>query len=71
VTKRSGVYGATLAEADTAVILKMDSNGQLIQVCFRAYCCNLNRKIPLFECKILTNILARWTQSAVPPFMRA
>jgi hypothetical protein len=41
VTKRSGVYGATLAEADTAVILKMDSNGQLIQVCFRASCCNL------------------------------
>jgi len=31
VTKRSGVYGATLAEADTAVVLKMDSNGQLIQ----------------------------------------
>ncbi|KAJ1293525.1 hypothetical protein BS78_01G074900 [Paspalum vaginatum] len=31
VTKRSGVYGATLAEADTAVILKMESNGQLIQ----------------------------------------
>jgi hypothetical protein len=32
VTKRSGVYGATLAEADTAVVLEMDSNGQLIQV---------------------------------------
>ncbi|CAD6214603.1 unnamed protein product [Miscanthus lutarioriparius] len=31
VTKRSGVYGATLAEADTAIVLKMDSNGQLIQ----------------------------------------
>ncbi|AQK62733.1 OsWRKY4 family protein [Zea mays] len=31
VTKRSGVYGATLAEADTAVVLKMGSNGQLIQ----------------------------------------
>jgi len=38
VTKRSGVYGATLAEADTAVVLKMGSNGQLIQVCFRASC---------------------------------
>uniref|UniRef100_A0A804M4C0 DUF3598 domain-containing protein n=1 Tax=Zea mays TaxID=4577 RepID=A0A804M4C0_MAIZE len=31
VTKRSGVYGATLVEADTAIVLKMDSNGQLIQ----------------------------------------
>ncbi|XP_062214526.1 uncharacterized protein LOC133915399 isoform X3 [Phragmites australis] len=31
VTKRSGVYGATLTEADTAVVLEMDSNGQLIQ----------------------------------------
>ncbi|RCV40798.1 hypothetical protein SETIT_9G084500v2 [Setaria italica] len=31
VTKRSGVYGATLAEADTAVVLKMDSNGLLTQ----------------------------------------
>ncbi|GJN23248.1 hypothetical protein PR202_gb10881 [Eleusine coracana subsp. coracana] len=31
VTKRSGVYGATLAEADTAVVLEMDSNRQLIQ----------------------------------------
>jgi hypothetical protein len=32
VTKRSGVYGATLAEADTVVVLEMDSNGKLIQV---------------------------------------
>jgi len=32
------VYGATLAEADTAVVLKMGSNGQLIQVCFRVSC---------------------------------
>ncbi|CAL4936077.1 unnamed protein product [Urochloa decumbens] len=31
VTKRSGVYGATLDEADTAVVLEMDSNGLLIQ----------------------------------------
>ncbi|CAN6238603.1 unnamed protein product [Urochloa humidicola] len=31
VTKRSGVYGATLAEANTVVVLEMDSNGQLIQ----------------------------------------
>ncbi|KAL5218370.1 hypothetical protein ABZP36_019054 [Zizania latifolia] len=30
MTKRSGVYGATLAEADTAVLLEKDSNGQLI-----------------------------------------
>lgn len=35
MTKRSGVYGATLAEADTAVVLNIDSNGQLIQVCFK------------------------------------
>ncbi|VAI22180.1 unnamed protein product [Triticum turgidum subsp. durum] len=31
VTKRSGVYGATLDEADTVVLLEMDNNGQLIQ----------------------------------------
>ncbi|KAL6894126.1 hypothetical protein ACP4OV_008224 [Aristida adscensionis] len=31
VTKRSGVYGATLDEADTAVFLDMDSNSRLIQ----------------------------------------
>ncbi|RCV07238.1 hypothetical protein SEVIR_1G231900v4 [Setaria viridis] len=31
VTKRSGVYGATLAEADTVVVLEMDGNGKLIQ----------------------------------------
>jgi hypothetical protein len=36
VTKRSGVYGATLAEADTVVVLEMDNNGQLIQVHFIA-----------------------------------
>ncbi|KAF0915490.1 hypothetical protein E2562_036533 [Oryza meyeriana var. granulata] len=35
VTKRSGVYGATLAEADTMVLLEKDSSGQLILVCFR------------------------------------
>lgn len=31
VTKRSGVYGATLTEADTVVLLEMDKNGHLIQ----------------------------------------
>uniref|UniRef100_A0A7N0SZ27 DUF3598 domain-containing protein n=1 Tax=Kalanchoe fedtschenkoi TaxID=63787 RepID=A0A7N0SZ27_KALFE len=31
VTKRSGVYGATLAEADTINSLEFDYNGQLIQ----------------------------------------
>uniref|UniRef100_A0A0E0D733 WRKY domain-containing protein n=1 Tax=Oryza meridionalis TaxID=40149 RepID=A0A0E0D733_9ORYZ len=30
VTKRSGVYGATLSEADTVVLLEKDRNGQLI-----------------------------------------
>lgn len=32
VTKRSGVYGSTIAEADTVVLHEMDDNGQLIQV---------------------------------------
>ncbi|KAL0431758.1 UNVERIFIED_CONTAM: hypothetical protein Sradi_0801800 [Sesamum radiatum] len=31
ITKRSGVYGATLAEADTIAILEMNKDGQLIQ----------------------------------------
>lgn len=31
VTKRSGVYGSTLDEADTVVLLETDNNGQLIQ----------------------------------------
>ncbi|XP_057447660.1 uncharacterized protein LOC130739403 [Lotus japonicus] len=31
MTKRSGVYGSTIAEADTVVLHEMDSNGQLIQ----------------------------------------
>ncbi|TXG57621.1 hypothetical protein EZV62_015450 [Acer yangbiense] len=31
ITKRSGVYGATIAEADTLTLLEMDNNGQLIQ----------------------------------------
>ncbi|XP_077223849.1 glutamate NMDA receptor subunit epsilon-1, putative (DUF3598) [Tasmannia lanceolata] len=31
VTKRSGVYGATIAEADTVALLEMDEEGQLIQ----------------------------------------
>ncbi|CAK7322978.1 unnamed protein product [Dovyalis caffra] len=30
-TKRSGVYGATIAEADTVALLDMDDNSQLIQ----------------------------------------
>ncbi|KAL2528709.1 hypothetical protein Fot_21310 [Forsythia ovata] len=30
-TKRSGVYGATIAEADTIAVLKMNEDGQLIQ----------------------------------------
>jgi hypothetical protein len=32
VTKRSGVYGSTIAEADTVVLHEMNDNGQLIQV---------------------------------------
>lgn len=32
MTKRSGVYGATLAKADTVSILEMTNEGQLIQV---------------------------------------
>ena len=59
MTKRSGVYGATLAEADTAVVLKMDSSGQLIQV-FRDFYCNLNI-LSLLEYKLAYNILAQWT----------
>ncbi|XAR51702.1 hypothetical protein NMG60_11006413 [Bertholletia excelsa] len=31
ITKRSGVYGATIAEADTIAVLEMDDKGQLIQ----------------------------------------
>ncbi|XP_050229907.1 uncharacterized protein LOC126679011 [Mercurialis annua] len=31
ITKRSGVYGATMAEADTIALLEMDDSGQLIQ----------------------------------------
>ncbi|OVA13400.1 protein of unknown function DUF3598 [Macleaya cordata] len=31
VTKRSGVYGATIAEADTVALLEFDDKGQLIQ----------------------------------------
>ncbi|XP_062152819.1 uncharacterized protein LOC133861120 [Alnus glutinosa] len=31
ITKRSGVYGATIAEADTVTSLEMDDKGQLIQ----------------------------------------
>nr|CAD1819457.1 unnamed protein product [Ananas comosus var. bracteatus] len=31
VTKRSGVYGATISKADTVSLLEMDRNGQLIQ----------------------------------------
>lgn len=32
ITKRSGVYGATIAEADTVSSLEMNDKGQLIQV---------------------------------------
>lgn len=32
VTKRSGIYGATIAEADTVSSLEIDDKGQLIQV---------------------------------------
>ncbi|BAU01307.1 hypothetical protein LR48_Vigan10g244800 [Vigna angularis] len=31
ITKRSGVYGSTIAKADTVVLHEMDHNGQLIQ----------------------------------------
>ncbi|XVE68204.1 hypothetical protein DITRI_Ditri09bG0049600 [Diplodiscus trichospermus] len=31
VTKRSGVYGSTMAEADTVALLEMDDNNKLIQ----------------------------------------
>ncbi|KAL5990896.1 hypothetical protein ACLOJK_011801 [Asimina triloba] len=31
ITKRSGVYGATIAEADTVTLLEMNDEGQLIQ----------------------------------------
>lgn len=34
ITKRSGVYGSTIAEADTVALLEMDDMGQLIQVVF-------------------------------------
>lgn len=33
VTKRSGVYGATMSEHNTVASLEIDENGQLIQVC--------------------------------------
>lgn len=32
ITKRSGVYGSTIAEADTVALLEMDDDGQLVQV---------------------------------------
>lgn len=35
-TKRSGVYGATIAEADTLSSLQVDDDGQIIQVWFTA-----------------------------------
>ncbi|KAJ4826297.1 hypothetical protein Tsubulata_004048 [Turnera subulata] len=31
ITKRSGIYGATLAEADTIAVLEMDDQGRVIQ----------------------------------------
>ena len=33
LTKRSGVYGATIAEADTVSSLEIDGNNELVQVC--------------------------------------
>ncbi|THG09401.1 hypothetical protein TEA_022474 [Camellia sinensis var. sinensis] len=33
ITKRSGVYGATIAEAETITVLEINDEGQLIQVC--------------------------------------
>lgn len=44
VTKRSGVYGATIAEADTTAILEMNENGQLVQVLHK---CLLSFLLPL------------------------
>lgn len=32
VTKRSGVYGSTIAEADTVTSLEIDENDELVQV---------------------------------------
>ncbi|GFP90386.1 hypothetical protein PHJA_001182500, partial [Phtheirospermum japonicum] len=32
ITKRSGVYGATIAEADTIATLEMNGDGQLVQI---------------------------------------
>lgn len=32
ITKRSGVYGSTMTEADIVAILEMNDDGQLIQV---------------------------------------
>lgn len=34
ITKRSGVYGATIAEADTVSSLEINDKGQLIQVSY-------------------------------------
>jgi len=36
ITKRSGVYGSTIAKADTVVLHEMDDNGQLIQVFYNS-----------------------------------
>lgn len=33
ITKRSGVYGATISEADTVALIELNDKGQLIQVC--------------------------------------
>ncbi|KAJ0099841.1 hypothetical protein Patl1_21843 [Pistacia atlantica] len=58
VTKRSGVYGATIAEADTVALLKMDDKGQLIQVyyliCLNQFFLNL-LKLEGFEDSINWN----------------
>lgn len=33
LTKRTGVYGATITEAETTAVLEMNKDGQLVQVC--------------------------------------
>lgn len=45
VTKRSGVYGATIAEATTVASLEMNDKGQLIQVSYprRQITCLMNQ----------------------------
>ncbi|CAK8533463.1 unnamed protein product [Lathyrus sativus] len=47
ITKRSGVYGSTISEADTVVIHEMDDNGQLIQdVTSTSHPANVTTNVP-------------------------